>query len=216
MGPNNFPLPTGDQPSGQDAGFFVTQSRWGDVLLDDPNSSSYQFTNSLPHVSPQESEYASTVYPALPDPEQLSETVETSLQLGPGIQTFELHANDSERDQVREHSKRNHRVSEINSISISPWVRITFHHPPVTTHPDRVLVILQLNDTTSRSITPTYLRISSTVHLHRYHHRSRHQVPTSIALTRFGLELLMVYRTSTDRRITKSAEFRTSVALPLR
>jgi len=118
MGPNNFPLPTGDQPSGQDAGFFVTQSRWGDVLLDDPNSSSYQFTNSLPHVSPQESEYASTVYPALPDPEQLSETVETSLQLGPGIQTFELHANDSERDQMREHSKR-------NPLRL---IRLVYHH----------------------------------------------------------------------------------------
>jgi len=190
MGPNNFPLPTSDQTPGQNADFIFTQ--WDDVSLDDLNLSLYQFDNTSPHVLSQESEYVSSVYPALLVQEQSGQAVETSVQLGPEIQTLELHANGSGQDRVREHSKRNHRISEINSISISSWVRITFHYPPVTTHPNRVPVILQLKEFMSRSITPTYLQISSTVHLHKYHHRSRHQVLTDIAPTRFGLKLLML------------------------
>jgi len=80
----HFPLPTSDRSSGQNADFLFTQ--W-----DDPISPLYQFDDFLPHVLPQESEYVSSAYPALPVEEQLGETVETSLQLGPEIQTFELH-----------------------------------------------------------------------------------------------------------------------------
>src|SRR5712671_673379 len=79
-------------------------------------------------------------------------------------------------------------------------VRKILHYPQVTTHPNRVPVILQLKETTFRSITPTYLRISSTAHLHEYHHRSRHQVLTGIAPTRFGLKLLMLQSLQNIRR----------------
>jgi len=103
MGPTNFPLHTSDQSSRQNADFF-TQCR--DISLDDPNSPLYQFNNSLPRVLPQELEYVSSVYPVLPVQEQLGETVKTSPQLGPEIQTFELHTNGSGPDQVRERSEK--------------------------------------------------------------------------------------------------------------
>jgi|SRR5712671_1345943 len=118
MDPNDFPLPTSNHPFGQNVDLLFTQ--WNDVLpvagrhpppLDNPNLSLYQLDNSLPHVLPQESEYVSGVYPAFPFQEQLGQIVETSLQLGTEIQTFELHANGSGSDQVREDRKRNHRIS---------------------------------------------------------------------------------------------------------
>src|SRR5712671_1315447 len=120
MGPNNFSVLTSDQSSRQNANFLFTQ--WDDVSLNDLNSSLYQFDNPLPHVLSQESECVSGVYPVsvFSFQEQLGETVETSLQLGPEIQTFELHANGPGHDQVREYCKRNHRVSEL--------IRLAYHY----------------------------------------------------------------------------------------
>jgi len=98
---------TTNHSSGQNADFLFTQ--WDDISPDNPNlpSSLYQFNNSLPHVLLQESEYVSGVNPVLPIQEQLGQTVDISLQLGPETQTFELHANGPGPDQVRERSERN-------------------------------------------------------------------------------------------------------------
>ena len=144
----------------------------------------YQFDNSLPPILPQESEHVSAVYPAFPFKEQLGQTVEKTL--GPEIQTFERQANSSGPNQVREHCKRNHRVSEIHSNSISSWVRIAFHYPPATTHSNRAPIILQFKETISCSITPT----SSTVHFHRCW--TTHQVLIRYCTNKIQTKLLML------------------------
>ena len=178
MGPNDFPLPTSDPSFGPNV-----DTQWDDVLLDNPILSLYQLNNNLPHVLPQELEYAAGVYPVFPIQEQLGQFVETSLQLGAETQELvdkQLRANGPGPNQVREHRKRNCGHSKINSTSILSWVRMSFHYPPVTTHSDRVPIIPQLKETASCSITPTYLRIGSAVHFHKYHHRSRNTYQASV------------------------------------
>ncbi|KAH9966460.1 hypothetical protein BC827DRAFT_1152922 [Russula dissimulans] len=115
---NSFSPPTIDHPSEQSVDYSSTQGDNGP--FDDPNF-------SLPLVLPQESEHVSDVYPVFAYQEQLGQPVETSLQLGPEIQMFHLHAQASRPDQY---------------IIMA------------TTYSNSVLIILQLKKKTSRSVTP--------------------------------------------------------------